>query len=102
MKRTFDILLSAIALVILAPVLVILGIWILIASPGPVFYRQQRVGRGGKVFGMLKFRSMVVNADRIGSYMTIMGDPRITPIGAFMRRTSLDELPSWSMFFSVI
>lgn len=93
MKRLFDILISTMAIVILAPILLMLGLLILIASPGPIFYRQQRIGRGGNIFWMLKFRSMVVNADRMGSYMTIKGDPRITPIGAFMRRTSLDELP---------
>lgn len=93
MKRLFDILMSIVILLFFSPVLLMLGLALLITSRGPIFYRQQRVGRGGSTFWMLKFRSMVVNADRIGSYITNQGDPRITPIGAFIRRTSLDELP---------
>lgn len=93
MKRIFDIVISALALLLLMPLMLLLAMAIYIASPGPIFYRQSRVGLGGKVFQILKFRTMVVKADQMGSYMTTKGDPRITSIGAFLRRTSLDELP---------
>ena len=72
-----------------------LSVMLLIAcgDPGPVFFRQVRVGRHGAPFGMYKFRSMVVDAERRGGHATADGDPRITRVGAFIRRTSLDELP---------
>lgn len=93
LKRFFDILASSAGLVVLSPVLIVLGVLVKLSSPGPVFYRATRVGRGGRHFELLKFRSMVVNADKIGPGVTGAADPRITPIGRFLRRTKLDELP---------
>ena len=93
MKRLFDILLGAVLLVLGLPLLLPLAIAIRIDSPGAVFYRQTRIGRGGKPFGILKFRSMVANADQIGGHSTVAGDARVTRVGRFIRRTSLDELP---------
>ena len=93
MKRFFDILCAASALALLAPLLLAIALIVRIDSPGPVLYRQTRVGLGGKTFSMYKFRSMVTNADRIGGYQTQQQDPRITTSGRWLRRTSLDELP---------
>jgi lipopolysaccharide/colanic/teichoic acid biosynthesis glycosyltransferase len=92
-KRVFDIVMSLAALLALSPVLIAVGIIIAVTSPGGAFYHQIRVGRGCAPFRMVKFRSMVANADQIGGYSTAAGDPRITPIGRFVRRTSIDELP---------
>lgn len=93
LKRAFDILVSAGLLVLLAPVLVGVAIAIKLSSPGPILYRATRIGRHGVPFKLYKFRSMVVNADKIGAGITTAGDPRITAIGRFLRRTKLDELP---------
>lgn len=93
MKRIFDIFVASIALILLAPIILIAALWVKRDDPGPAFYRQQRVGRGGALFGMLKLRSMVMDADKIGGYSTAEGDPRITKSGRFLRRTSIDELP---------
>ena len=93
MKRLFDILASGFGLLILSPLFLILAVWIPLDSPGPVFYRQTRVGRGGRDFRIFKFRTMRVGADK-GSLVTIGGcDPRVTRAGAFLRRLKLDELP---------
>jgi lipopolysaccharide/colanic/teichoic acid biosynthesis glycosyltransferase len=99
MKRFFDILLSAIFILLLFPLFIILALVIKCQDGGPVLYLQRRVGRNGRIFRILKFRSMVVNADRIGGYSTVDGDTRITPFGLFIRRTSLDEIPQ---FFNVL
>lgn len=99
MKRLFDILFSLLVLFFLWPVLVACAIAIRIESPGPILYRQERVGLNGVPFRIWKFRSMVANADKIGSYQTVQGDPRVTRVGHFLRRTSLDELPQ---IFNVI
>lgn len=93
MKRAFDILIAGTALLVLSIPLLVVAIWIKVGSPGPVFFRQTRVGRGCRPFGLLKFRSMVVNADRIGGFSTKVDDPRITRVGRILRRTSIDELP---------
>lgn len=93
LKRLFDVLVSAVALLLLSPVFLVVAIAIKISSPGPVFYRAVRVGQHGVPFKLYKFRSMVVNADKIGAGITTAHDPRITPIGRFLRRTKLDELP---------
>jgi lipopolysaccharide/colanic/teichoic acid biosynthesis glycosyltransferase len=92
-KRLFDVLVSAAALILLSPLFLGVAIAIKLSSPGPVFYRAVRVGRHGVPFKLYKFRSMVVNADKIGAGITTAHDPRITPIGRFLRRTKLDELP---------
>ena len=93
MKRLLDVLLAAIALVLLSPLLAATALAVLADSGRPVLFRQQRVGQGGRVFGMYKFRSMVRDAAARGPYHTSAGDPRITRVGRFIRRTSLDELP---------
>jgi len=93
MKRLFDILASAVGLIILSPLFVILAVWIKLDSAGPVFYRQVRVGRGNRDFRIFKFRSMRVGADK-GSLVTIGGhDSRITKSGYIIRKFKLDELP---------
>lgn len=93
MKRLFDIVASAVGLLILSPLFVVVAIWIKLDSKGPVFYRQVRVGRYGKDFRIFKFRSMRVGADS-GSLVTIGGrDPRVTKCGYFIRKYKIDELP---------
>jgi lipopolysaccharide/colanic/teichoic acid biosynthesis glycosyltransferase len=92
-KRTADILISAIFLLGLAPLLLVIATLVRLDSPGPALFRQERVGRDGSRFWMLKFRSMVREAPHLGGYSTAPGDPRITRSGLWLRRTSLDELP---------
>ena len=93
MIRFFDFILSLVGLVVLAPIFIVLAIWIKIDSKGPVFYKQVRVGQNGVDFGLFKFRSMVVDADKKG-LITVGGrDPRITRSGYFIRKYKLDELP---------
>lgn len=93
MKRLFDIVASGCGLIVLSPLFLILAVWIKLDSPGPVFYRQVRVGRGNKDFRIFKFRSMRVGSDK-GSLVTIGGhDPRITRSGYFIRKFKLDEFP---------
>ncbi len=93
MKRIFDIVISLFLLGILVVPMVLIGAVIFLNDRGPVFYRQVRVGKGCVPFAMLKFRTMVVNADKIGGYQTDVGDKRITRIGGILRKTSLDEVP---------
>lgn len=93
MKRCLDMVLALIALLSLSPLLVLTALFIASESGLPVLFRQTRVGRGGREFGMYKFRSMVKNAAAIGPYFTADNDPRITRVGRFIRRTSIDELP---------
>jgi lipopolysaccharide/colanic/teichoic acid biosynthesis glycosyltransferase len=92
-KRLFDVVISAMSLVILSPGLIVLAIAVKLDSPGPVLYRGVRVGWQGKPFKMLKFRTMIVNADKLGASSTANDDPRITHVGRFLRRYKLDELP---------
>ena len=92
LKRCFDVVVSAIMLLILAPVFLVLAIAIKLDSPGPVFYRQVRVTQYGKEFRIFKFRSMVSDADKRGSLVTVSGDSRITRVGHFIRSCRLDEL----------
>jgi lipopolysaccharide/colanic/teichoic acid biosynthesis glycosyltransferase len=93
LKRFFDILFSAIGLILLAPLLVVLAVAIKKSSSGPVLYRGIRVGRDGELFRMLKFRTMVANAEALGGSCTSDDDPRITSIGHRLRKYKLDELP---------
>lgn len=93
LKRGADLVVAALALLLLAPLLMLLALLVRLDSTGPVLFRQQRVGRGGCRFVILKFRSMVVDAERRGGYATQTGDPRITRVGQWLRRSSLDELP---------
>ena len=91
-KRLFDIVVSIIMLLILSPVFLILAIAIKLDSKGPVFYRQVRVTQYGKEFRIFKFRTMVTNADKIGSQVTVGGDSRITRVGKVIRECRLDEI----------
>lgn len=93
MKRLLDIMLSLLALAVLSPLLLIAALAIALESGVPVLLRQTRLGLHGREFGMFKFRSMVKNAAQIGPYFTTDNDPRITRVGGFLRRTSIDELP---------
>jgi lipopolysaccharide/colanic/teichoic acid biosynthesis glycosyltransferase len=103
-KRCLDILVSGGLLIVLSPLLLTLALLVRVTSPGPVFYRCQRVGLGGKQFTFWKFRSMVCGAEESkatllhlnevdGPVFKVARDPRITPLGRFLRRSSLDELP---------
>ena len=92
-KRAFDLLGAGLALLLLAPLMVVVALWIKLDSPGPVFFRQQRVGRHGVPFLIHKFRTM--RADAEGLPLTVGDDPRITRAGRFLRRTRLDELPQF-------
>ncbi len=93
LKRFFDIMMSLILLIILSPIFIILAIWIKLDSKGPVFYKQERITTYGKVFKIFKFRTMVQDADKKGSLITIGEDPRITRIGNKIRKCRLDEIP---------
>lgn len=92
-KRALDGVASALGLVVLSPLLAVLAAAIKLESKGPVLYAALRVGKGGVMFRMYKFRTMVTNADKIGGSSTPDDDPRITRMGRFLRRTKLDELP---------
>ena len=91
-KRAMDILVSGAALLLLWPILLIIALAVKLDSPGPVFYRQERIGLNGKPFRIFKFRSMVADADRHGLQITVGRDSRITRVGAVLRKTKLDEL----------
>ncbi len=92
-KRIFDLMASSIAIVLFAPVMLLVAVAISIEDGQPVLYRQERVGRDGKPFQILKFRSMGLNAEKDGAKFATVGDVRVTQVGKFIRRTSLDELP---------
>lgn len=93
MKRLFDIVVSALALCVLAPVLLMLALVVALGSPGGAFFRQERVGLNGRTFKLLKFRSMRPGSESRGQITVGARDPRITGVGHFMRKTKLDELP---------
>lgn len=93
-KRFLDIFFSVLVLLILSPVFLITAIAVKVSSPGPVIFKQRRLGRGGKEFNIYKFRSMVQNAEHTGSGVySGKGDARVTKVGRFIRATSIDELP---------
>lgn len=93
-KRLFDLIFSIIGLVIASPVFLIIAICIKVDSEGPVFFKQNRLGKDGKVFKIFKFRTMVQNAEKMGSGIySYAGDSRITKVGNFLRNSSLDEIP---------
>ena len=92
LKRAFDIVVSAVMLVILSPVFLVLAVAIKLDSQGPVFYRQERITQFGEKFRIFKFRTMVANADKIGSLVTVNNDSRITRVGSFIRKCRLDEI----------
>ncbi len=93
LKRLFDIVLATLGLGLLLPLMLVIAVWIKLDTPGPVFFRQQRVGRYGAVFAIHKFRSMAADAPLRGLPITVGDDVRITRAGRFLRRTKLDELP---------
>ncbi len=95
LKRLIDLFGSLIGLIILSPFLLIIALGIKLTSKGPTLFKQERLGRNGKVFKILKFRTMVVNAENIGDRLTVKSesDNRITKVGRILRKTSLDELP---------
>ncbi|AZQ11101.1 sugar transferase [Shewanella khirikhana] len=93
MKRIFDFFCALLAIIILFPLLIFVSVFIKLGDRGPVIFRQNRVGKAGKVFQIYKFRTMVTNAESIGSYSTSNHDPRITKVGRFLRKSSIDELP---------
>jgi len=93
LKRIFDIVVSLIMLVLLSPVMLVLAILIKVDSKGPVFFRQERITQYGKIFKIFKFRTMVNDADKLGSLVTVNKDPRVTKVGAYIRKVRLDEFP---------
>jgi lipopolysaccharide/colanic/teichoic acid biosynthesis glycosyltransferase len=96
LKRLFDICVASLGLLILSPVLLVIAIAVKLDSPGPIFFRQERVGRGFRPFRIFKFRTMVVDAPLRGAQITSgHDDPRITRVGHFLRRWKLDELPQF-------
>ena len=109
-KRILDITLSGLGLIVLSPILLIVALIIKLTSKGPVFFIQDRAGLNGRTFKMIKFRSMVINAEELkeklahlnemsGPVFKIANDPRVTPVGRFIRKTSIDELPQlWNVF----
>lgn len=92
-KQFFDWIAALFGLVVLAPLMVVLGVLIKLTSPGPVFYRQLRVGYSNRPFLIYKFRTMRADAERGGAQWACRNDPRVTPFGRFLRRTHLDEIP---------
>ncbi|HEW92289.1 MAG TPA: sugar transferase [Thermotogaceae bacterium] len=94
LKRFFDIFFSVIGIIILFPVMLVIAAAIKLDSKGPVIYKQDRLGKNGRIFKIYKFRTMIENAEKMGSGLfTFENDPRITKVGKFLRKTSLDELP---------
>ena len=93
LKRAFDIVVGLILTLICLPFMLIIAIWIKCDSRGPVFFRQKRVTKYGRVFGIFKFRTMVTDAEKLGTQVTVSNDSRITKAGKFLRKCRLDELP---------
>lgn len=93
LKRLFDILASLILLIILSPLFIIFSIMIKLDSKGPIMFKQNRVTENGRIFKIFKFRTMVENADKNGSQVTVENDSRVTKIGKFLRKFRLDEIP---------
>jgi lipopolysaccharide/colanic/teichoic acid biosynthesis glycosyltransferase len=100
MKRLFDCMLAGAGLIVSAPLWAAISVAIKLEDGGPIFFRQPRVGRGGRVFDALKFRSMVPNAEALtGPVQATENDPRVTRVGRLMRATAMDELPQlWNIF----
>jgi lipopolysaccharide/colanic/teichoic acid biosynthesis glycosyltransferase len=92
-KRTFDIIVSVLGLVVLTPLLLLLAVVIKLDSPGPIFFRQERIGRGFRPFSIFKFRTMVQDLSDQGRLITVGDDPRITRVGRILRKSKFDELP---------
>jgi lipopolysaccharide/colanic/teichoic acid biosynthesis glycosyltransferase len=98
-RRFIDIFVSTMSLIILSPFLVIIALIVCTTSSGGVFYRSQRVGRGGRIFTLYKFRSMIQNADKNGAFSVSNNDSRVTVVGQILRITKIDEIPQ---FFNVL
>ena len=98
-RRIIDAVIAGIALIVLSPLLLVIAVAVKLDSKGPVIFKQERIGKNFKTYRMLKFRSMVVNAQNMGTGVySFAGDPRITAVGRFLRKTSLDELPQlWNI-----
>ncbi|MFQ5583234.1 MAG: sugar transferase, partial [Calditrichia bacterium] len=89
---------AMIGLFLFFPLMMLISLLVFVTSPGPIFYGSKRVGKGGRVFKMIKFRTMVPNADKIGALVTAGNDPRITTVGRYLRKFTWDELPSlWNV-----
>lgn len=93
LKRIFDVIGSLILIILLSPVFLLVSLWIGIDSKGPIFYRQDRITQYGRPFRIIKFRTMIVNADQIGTLVTIKNDLRITKVGKKIRKYRIDEIP---------
>lgn len=93
-KRIFDLICASVGLVLFMPFMVLIGLVIAISSPGPIFFRQKRMGRWGTLFTIYKFRTMIAEAEN-GPCITVQGDTRITPVGSLLRKFKLDELPQF-------
>src|SRR5689334_16976324 len=92
LKRLFDIIFSAVGLVLVSPLILVVAVLMKLTDRGPVFYRQERIGRFGAPFRIWKFRTMVVGAEKMGALVTEENDPRMTRIGRLLRKTKIDEL----------
>lgn len=92
-KRLFDLVCATLALLALAPLLLTVALWVRLDSPGPVIFRQTRVGRYGKLFSIYKFRTMHTGAEAASALLTVGADPRITGAGVWLRQSKADELP---------
>ena len=98
MKRCFDVILAGVLLVLLAPLLACIGVLVRVTSPGPMLYWSDRVGQGNRLFSMPKFRSMQVDTPAVATHLLKQPTRYLTPIGSYLRRSSLDELPQlWSV-----
>ena len=98
-KRIFDIVASIIALVLLTPLFILLGVLVKLSSPGPILFKQNRIGKKGRLFKIIKFRTMLINSEKNGPQLSSSNDPRITNIGRFMRKSRLDE---FLQFYNVL
>lgn len=94
-KRVIDIMASALALIVLLPFLLVIAVLVKLSSPGPIFFTQERIGKYGEPFKIIKFRTMVNDAERNGPQLSSASDSRITPIGRFLRKTRIDEFPQF-------
>src|SRR4051794_27452850 len=98
-KRLFDLAFAVLTLLLIGPLLLVVALWVRLDSPGPVFFRQQRVGRSGRLFGIYKFRTMHAGAEAKGLQLTVGADTRVTRAGTWLRSSKVDELPQ---FFNVL
>lgn len=99
MKRTFDLVLALVASIVLLVPVVVVALLVRLTSPGPVLYWSDRVGRNNRIFKMPKFRSMRIDTPAVATHLLLNPDSYLTPIGSFLRKSSLDELPQlWSIF----